>query len=76
VPKSLSEAAALVVNGNSGSKRRRRDEYLMSTNSRHCTWVLAVAMGVGISGGAAHAVAAPFVQDKNEGQDYSKNKRY
>ena len=50
----------------------------MTINSRHCTWVLAVAMGVALCGGAVQAVAAPFFQDhdKSEGQDYSKNKRY
>ncbi len=47
----------------------------MKINSKHCTWVLAVAMGMAISGGAVQAVAAPFFQDQNQ-QDYSKNKRY
>ncbi len=48
----------------------------MTINSKHCTWVLAVAMGMAISGGAVQAVAAPFFQDQNHDQDYSKNKRY
>jgi hypothetical protein len=50
----------------------------MTMNSKHCTWVLAVAVGMGISGGAAQVVAAPFFQDhdQNHDQDYSKNKRY
>lgn len=47
----------------------------MTINSRLCTSVLAVAMGMAISGGALQAVAAPF-QDQNHEQDYSKNKRY
>jgi hypothetical protein len=48
----------------------------MTINSKHCTRVLAVAMGMAISGGAVQAVAAPFFQDQNHEQDYSKNKRY
>jgi hypothetical protein len=48
----------------------------MTINSRLCSWVLAVAMGVAISGSAVQAVAAPFFQDQNHEQDYSKNKRY
>jgi len=39
-------------------------------------WVLACALGIGISGGAALAVAAPFLQEKEQGQDYTKNKTY
>jgi hypothetical protein len=56
----------------------------MRMNLRHCVWVLAIAVGVGISGGTVHAVAAPLSQDhdqdssrnKDHDQDYSKNKRY
>ena len=33
-------------------------------------------MAMAICGGAAQAVAAPFFQDQNHEQDYSKNKRY
>jgi hypothetical protein len=43
----------------------------MKTTLRRCIGVLAVAAGIGISGAAVQAVAAPF-QD----QDYSKNKTY
>jgi hypothetical protein len=43
-------------------------------NSKHCIWVLAVAMSIGISGGTVQAVAAPFFQEHE--QDYSKNKTY
>jgi hypothetical protein len=46
----------------------------MRMNLRHCTWVLAIAAGIALSGGAVQAVAAPFFQDHE--QDYSKNKRY
>jgi hypothetical protein len=48
----------------------------MTINSKHCTWVLAVAMGMASSGGTVQAMAAPFFQDQNHEQDYSKNKRY
>jgi hypothetical protein len=46
----------------------------MRTNLRHCAWVLAVAVGMGITGATATAIGAPFFQDHE--QDYSKNKRY
>jgi len=39
-------------------------------------WVLAFALGIGLSGGAAQAVAAPFLQEKEQGPDYTKNKTY
>jgi hypothetical protein len=51
-------------------------------NFQHCARVLAVTVGIGISGGALQAVAAPLVQDhdqdssKNKDRDYSNNKRY
>jgi hypothetical protein len=54
----------------------------MRMNLRHCAWVLAVGVGIGISGGTVQAVATPFFQDrdqdnsKNRDQDYSKNKTY
>ncbi|MGD0437888.1 MAG: hypothetical protein ABSB86_15600 [Bryobacteraceae bacterium] len=43
-------------------------------NSRRLIGVLALAVGIGISGGTVQAVAAPFFQDHD--QDYSKNKTY
>jgi hypothetical protein len=46
----------------------------MRMNLKHGTWILALAAGIGLTGGAVQAVAAPFFQDK--GPDYSKNKRY
>jgi len=46
----------------------------MKINLKHGTWVLAVAAGIGLTGGAVQAVAAPFFQDQSP--DYSKNKRY
>jgi hypothetical protein len=45
----------------------------MRMSLRRSVGVLAVTVGMGISGGALHAVAAPF-QDHD--QDYSKNKTY
>ena len=46
----------------------------MRMNSRRLIGVLALAVGIGISGGTVQAVAAPFFQDHD--QDYSKNKTY
>jgi hypothetical protein len=46
----------------------------MRMNLKHGTWILALAAGIGLTGGAVQAVAAPFFQD--QGPDYSKNKRY
>jgi hypothetical protein len=43
-------------------------------NLKHCVWIVAVAVGIGISGGTVQALAAPFFQDHE--QDYSKNKTY
>jgi hypothetical protein len=46
----------------------------MRMHVRRCTWVLAVTVGLGISGNAVQAVPAPFFQEHD--QDYSKNKTY
>jgi hypothetical protein len=54
----------------------------MRMNLRHGVWVLAVAVGIGVSGVTVQATGAPFFQDHdqdhawNHDQDYSKNKRY
>ena len=45
----------------------------MRTNLKQGVWILAIAVGLGFSGGAMQAVGAPF-QDHD--QDYSKNKTY
>ena len=45
----------------------------MRTALRHCVWVVAVAVGMGIGGATIQAAGAPF-QDHD--QDYSKNKTY
>jgi hypothetical protein len=47
----------------------------MRTNLRRGFGVLAIAVGICISGGAVKAVAAPFFQNQNQ-PDYSKNKTY
>jgi len=46
----------------------------MRMNLRHSVWVLALAVGIGISGGTVQAAGVPFFQDHD--QDYSKNKTY
>ena len=49
----------------------------MRTNLKRGFWVLAVAVGIGISAGTVQAVAAPLFQDHaQDQQDYSKNKTY
>lgn len=45
-------------------------------NLRQCVWVLAVALGIGITGGTLRAAASPSSQDQAHDQDYSKNKKY
>jgi hypothetical protein len=46
----------------------------MRLNTRRYIGVFVVATAIGITGGIAQAAGAPFFQ--NQGQDYSKNKRY
>jgi hypothetical protein len=46
----------------------------MRSNLRHCFWILALVLGIGITGGTVRA-AAP-AQDHAQTQDYSKNKNY
>jgi hypothetical protein len=46
----------------------------MRMNLRHSVWVLALALGIGISGGTVKGAGDPFFQDHD--QDYSKNKTY
>ena len=55
----------------------------MKMNLRHGVWVLAVGVGIAISAGTVHAVAAPLLQDREQQQqqqqheqDYSRNKNY
>jgi hypothetical protein len=53
---------------------KTKGSHFMRMNLRRCAGVLAVAVGLGITGGAVQAVGAPFFQDHE--QDYSKNKTY
>ena len=46
---------------------------IMRMNSKCCVWVVTIAVGLGISGGAVLAVASPF---QNHDPDYSKTKTY
>lgn len=46
----------------------------MRMNLKHCVGVVAIAVGIGISGGTVQAGGAPFFQDHE--QDYSKNKTF
>jgi len=54
----------------------------MKINLRN--WTMAAALGVGMAGGAAHTVAAPFFQERDHRQrdeqqheqDYTKNRNY
>jgi hypothetical protein len=39
-------------------------------------WVLALVLGVGITGGTVRAAASPASQEQVHEQDYSKNKTY
>jgi hypothetical protein len=48
----------------------------MKVNLKRCVGILTVAMGIGLCGGAVQAVGAPFFQDHDRDQDYSKNKTY
>lgn len=43
---------------------------------RGCVWVLATALGIGITGGAVLVAASPSPQEQAHEQDYSKNKVY
>jgi hypothetical protein len=54
----------------------------MRTDLKRCVWVLALAVGIGVSGGTVQAIGAPVFQDREQQheqqheQDYSKNKTY
>ena len=51
---------------------------LMKMNLRQGIWVLAVAVGMGVTAGTVPAIGAPFFQDHDQDHDrnYSKNKNY
>jgi hypothetical protein len=48
----------------------------MRVNLKQCVWVLAVALGTGITGGTVRVAASPLAQEQAHDQDYSKNKTY
>jgi hypothetical protein len=47
----------------------------MRTNLKQCVWIVAMTLGVGITGGTVRVAASPSPQDQHD-QDYSKNKNY
>lgn len=61
-------------NGILGSKTKDEGMTVMKINLRHSVCALALAAGMGFSGGAVQMMAAPLFQDHD--QDYSKNKNY
>jgi hypothetical protein len=50
-------------------------EGFMQTNWKRCVWIVALTLGMGITGGTVRAAASPSAQDQHD-QDYSKNKNY
>jgi hypothetical protein len=45
-------------------------------NLRQYVWILAMALSIGIAGGAVRAAVPPSPQEQAQNHDYSKNKRY
>jgi hypothetical protein len=50
-------------------------ERLMRINLKRCAWIVAMTLGIGITGGTLRVVASPLPQEQHD-QDYSKNKNY
>jgi hypothetical protein len=50
-------------------------EGFMRTNLKRCVWIVALTLGMGITGGTLRVAASPSAQDQHD-QDYSKNKNY
>jgi hypothetical protein len=50
-------------------------EEFMRTNLKRCVWIVALALGMGMTGGSLRLAASPAAQDQHD-QDYSKNKNY
>src|ERR1019366_4731963 len=46
------------------------------TNLKQCVWIVAMTLGIGITGGTARVAASPSPQGQAQTQDYSKNKNY
>lgn len=47
----------------------------MQTNVKRCVWIVAMTLGLGVTGGTVWGAASPAPQDQHQ-QDYSKNKNY
>jgi hypothetical protein len=47
----------------------------MRMNLKRCVWIVAMTLGMGITGGTVRVMASPSPQDQHD-QDYSKNKNY
>jgi len=48
----------------------------MRANLRAGVWILAVVLGIGVTGGTLRVAASPLPQEHAQTQDYSKNKNY
>jgi hypothetical protein len=44
-------------------------------NLKQCVWIVAMTLGIGITGGTVRVAASPSPQEQHD-QDYSKNKNY
>ena len=44
-------------------------------NFKHCVWIVAMTVCMGVTGGAARVTASPLPQEQHD-QDYSRNKNY
>ena len=44
-------------------------------NLKQCVWIVAMTLGIGITGGTIRVAASPSPQEQHD-QDYSKNKKY
>src|SRR6202051_4167390 len=42
---------------------------------KQCVWIVAITLGIGITGGPVRVAASPSPQEQHD-QDYSKNKNY
>jgi len=45
-------------------------------NFKQCVWIVAMTLGIGITGGTIAIAASPLSRDQAQTQDYSKNKNY
>jgi hypothetical protein len=47
----------------------------MRMNLKRCVWIVAISLGLGITGGTVRVMASSSPQDQHD-EDYSKNKNY